>query len=293
MTAVRRRNVTANGIEFAVLEAGEGPLALCLHGFPDTAHTWRHLLPALANAGYRAAAPFMRGYAPSGLGADGVYGLGALVADAIALHDALGGDGEAVLIGHDWGAEAAYGAAAHAPTRWRRVVTIAIPPRRMDAKLFADYEQSKRFSYLSVLAQPDAAAAVAAREMEFLDRLWRDWSPGYDASADLAAVKSSLAGQAHLDAALAYYRAESPEATAADPGKPFAAESEALLAIPRQPFLYLHGERDGCIAAELCAGAEAHLAPGSRMETIAGAGHFLQLERPDEVNRLVRDWLAG
>ena len=92
---VRARMVAANGLEFGLLEAGTGPLALCLHGFPDSAHTWRHLLPALAEAGFH----------------------------AVALHHALDGDGDAVLIGHEWGAEAANGAAAFAPDRWRRVVT--------------------------------------------------------------------------------------------------------------------------------------------------------------------------
>ena len=63
--------ISANGVEFGYLETGEGPLALCLHGFPDSAWTWRHLLPALADAGYRAVAPFMRGYAPTSVPADG------------------------------------------------------------------------------------------------------------------------------------------------------------------------------------------------------------------------------
>src|SRR5215813_8273648 len=117
---LRSTTVRANGLEFGLLEAGSGPLALCLHGFPDTARTWRHLLPVLAGAGFRAVAPFMRGYAPTAVPTDGGYGVGALAADAVALHEALGGGREAVLIGHDWGAEAAYAAAARAPGRWRR-----------------------------------------------------------------------------------------------------------------------------------------------------------------------------
>ena len=68
--------VTANDVEFAYLEAGSGPLALCLHGFPDSAWTWRHLLPALADAGFRAVAPFLRGYAPTAVPADGRYQTG-------------------------------------------------------------------------------------------------------------------------------------------------------------------------------------------------------------------------
>jgi hypothetical protein len=82
----RARMVRANGLEFGLLEAGTGPLALCLHGFPDSAHTWRHLLPELAEAGFHAVAPFLRGYAPTAVPDDGRYGIGALVADTVALH---------------------------------------------------------------------------------------------------------------------------------------------------------------------------------------------------------------
>src|SRR5215831_15823645 len=93
------RTVRASDLDFGILEAGSGPLALCLHGFPDSARTWRHLLPVLAGAGFHAVAPFMRGYAPTGMPADGVYSIGALAVDAIALHEVLGGGSDAVLIG--------------------------------------------------------------------------------------------------------------------------------------------------------------------------------------------------
>src|SRR3954454_10859481 len=99
---IRTEQVEANGLTFTYRTMGEGPLALCLHGFPDSAHTWDFLLPELADAGFRAVAPFLRGYAPTDVPADGLYQPGALASDYIALHAALGGDGEAVLIGHDW-----------------------------------------------------------------------------------------------------------------------------------------------------------------------------------------------
>ena len=173
---MRSAPVRANDLEFGVLEAGSGPLALCLHGFPDAAYTWRHLLPALAEAGFHAVAPFMRGYAPTEVPTDGAYQLGALVADAVALHDVLGGDGNAVLIGHDFGAEAAYGAAAHAPDRWRRLVTLAVPPAALDQVLYGDYEQLKRFFYEFMFRDPAgfAETVVASDAMSFLDKLWRD-----------------------------------------------------------------------------------------------------------------------
>jgi pimeloyl-ACP methyl ester carboxylesterase len=178
-------SVEANGLEFGVLEAGSGPLALCLPGFPDSAHSWRHLLPALAGAGFHAVAPSMRGYAPTAVPADANYGIGALIAEAVALHDALDGDENAVRIGHDWGAAAAYGAAAFASDRWRRVVAAAVPPFALNARMFGDYDQVRRFFYFFFFGTSLAGPVVAADELGFFERLWRDWSPRYDPSEDL------------------------------------------------------------------------------------------------------------
>jgi pimeloyl-ACP methyl ester carboxylesterase len=277
MGGLRARTVTANGLQFGVLEAGSGPLALCLHGFPDSAHTWRYLLPALADAGFHAVAPFMRGYAPTEIPTDGCYELGALIADTIGLHDALGGDDRAVLVGSDWGAETAYGAAAFAPERWRRVVTLAVPPLALDTKMFADYDQLKRFFYLFFLKTPLAESVVAAADMAFFDRLWQDWSPGYDAREDLDNAKRCLRDEGNLAAAIGYYRTE----------------EAALASAPPQPTLYLHGDRDGCIDLALVRDAERHLAPASRMEVVADAGHFLHVERPAAVNAQILAWVTS
>ncbi len=275
---IGKRIVDANGVGFALLEQGIGPLALCLHGFPDSARTWRHLLPALAAAGFHAVAPFMRGYAPTSIPSDGDYRLAALAADAVALHETLGGDADAVLIGHDWGAEAAYEAAVLAPDRWRRLLTLAIPPLKLDPRLFSDPEQEKRFWYMSFLSEPASEAAVAANEMAFLARIWSEWSPGYDARADIAFAKDCLRHPANLSAAIEYYRADEQQGTGQT---------------PPQPTLYLHGDQDGCIAVDLVRDAERHLAPGSRMVVIEGAGHFLQLEKPAEVNREILEWIGS
>jgi pimeloyl-ACP methyl ester carboxylesterase len=296
---LRTRTVHANDLEFEILEAGpeQGPLALCLHGFPDCAHTWRHLLPALADTGFRAVAPFMRGYAPTGLAADGVYSIGALAADAHVLHDVLGGEADAVLIGHDFGAEAAYAAAAFAPGRWRRLVTLAVPPASLDPVLFGDYQQLKRFFYLFMFRDPDgfADAVVAADDMAFLDRLWREWSPGYDAAHDLANVKDCLRDPARLAAAIEYYRSTSDGS--GDPSENSGSiqgliRSEAHVGQAPQPTLYMHGADDGCIAVNLARRAAPLLAPGSRMVVIEEAGHFMHLERPAEVNEYILAWIS-
>src|SRR5215470_4706459 len=294
---VRSAVVRANDLEFGLLEAGSGPLALCLHGFPDTAHTWRHLLPALAGAGFHAVAPFMRGYAPTAVPADGAYQLGALVADAVALHEVLGGDGDAVLIGHDWGAEAAYGAAAHAPDRWRRLVTLAVPPASLDPVLFGDYEQLRRFFYEFMFRDPAgfAEAVVASDGMSFLDKLWRDWSPGFQPGEHLARVKECLREPANLAAAIGYYRAARGPGTAdgaQETATQYAPEDQAVGRQAPQPTLYLHGARDGCIGVDLARGAERLLAPSSRMVVIEDAGHFLHLEKPGEVNHHILTWVS-
>jgi pimeloyl-ACP methyl ester carboxylesterase len=295
--ALRSATVRANGLQFGILEAGSGPLALCLHGFPDSADSWRHLLPALAGAGFHAVAPFMRGYAPTAVPADGAYHLGALVADAVALHEVLGGDRNAVLIGHDWGAEAAYGAAAFAPDRWRRLVTLAVPPAALDEVLFNDYEQLKRFFYLFMFRDPAGLAetVVANDDMAFLDELWRDWSPGFQPGEHLAQVKQSLRQPANLAAALGYYRAAGGGGAvgqAAGAADRFAAEQQAVGRQAPQPTLYLHGARDGCIGVDLARDGERFLAPSSRMIVIDDAGHFLHLEDPAQVNDHILSWLS-
>jgi pimeloyl-ACP methyl ester carboxylesterase len=275
---IRASRISANGLEFGLLEAGTGPLALCLHGFPDTARTWRYLLPELAAAGFHAVAPFMRGYAPTTVPDDGRYSIGTLASDATALHEVLGGDGDAVLIGHDWGAEAAYTAAATAPGRWRRLVTLAVPPATLDPVLFSDYDQLKRFFYIFLFRDTPGLAEkiVAADGMAFIRRLWQDWSPGFDAEDCIEPLRESLADPASLSAAISYYRA--PQA--------------AVRRAP-QPTLYLHGAADGCISVDLVRNAERHLAPDSRMKVIQGAGHFLQVEQPAEVNRHIFAWVTS
>ena len=290
-----RGTVEANGLTFAYLAAGDegAPLALCLHGFPDSAWTWRHLLPSLASAGYRAVAPWMRGYAPTTVPADGRYQAGVLGLDACALHEALGGGDDAVLIGHDWGALAAYSAVHHPTVRWRRAVTMAVPPPPTLTGSFLSYDQLRRSWYMFFFQSPLADLAVPLDDLAFIDRLWADWSPGYDATEDLPHVKDALRDPANLTAAIGYYRATLGGIGLSDDPVVVALEDGANGA-PPLPTLYLHGATDGCMGpdlAPLAGGVLTH--EGSRVEIVGGAGHFLHLERPDVVNDLVRGFLAG
>jgi pimeloyl-ACP methyl ester carboxylesterase len=289
---VRLGEVETNGVSFSLHEAGpaDGPLVLCLHGFPDSAWTWRHLLPELAAAGFHAVAPFMRGYAPTSLAPDGRYPMGALVADVVALHEALGGGGDAALIGHDWGAVAAYGAAAYAPERFRRIVAGAVPPTMSFMQALFTFRQLKRSWYMFFFQSPLADSVVAADDLAFLHGLWADWSPGYEASFDLAEVKQALGTPERLGAALDYYR------SMFDPSKEIpgleAHQSSPLQNVP-QPTLYYHGAGDGCVGAEAVTSTLLDfVGPDSRILMVEGAGHFAHLERPDVVNPEILQWLA-
>src|SRR5262249_9610765 len=116
----------ANGLRFAYLEEGTGPLVVLVHGFPDTAHTWDAVRPALASAGYRAVSPYTRGYHRTEIPKDGRYDVETLGRDVLSWIGALG-ETSAVVVGHDWGATAAYAAAALAPDRVRFLATVALP----------------------------------------------------------------------------------------------------------------------------------------------------------------------
>jgi pimeloyl-ACP methyl ester carboxylesterase len=199
--------VRANGLEFATVEEGRGPLVLLVHGFPDTPQTWDRVRPALAQAGYRAVSPFTRGYAPTEIPRDGRYDVDTLGEDIAALIEALGEE-RAIVVGHDWGAAAGYSAAALHPERVRLLVTLAIPHPGGIAptpRLFWSVR------HMFTLSRPHAARRVRRNDFAYLDELVRRWSPGWNVPpGETDAVKEVFRNPASLQAALDYYRAIRP-----------------------------------------------------------------------------------
>ena len=279
-----RGRVQANGVSFHYLEAGRGPLALCLHGFPDNAHTYDQLLPALASAGFHAVAPFMRGYAPTSLAPDGRYQSVLLAQDALALIDALG-DGHAFVVGHDWGATAAYGAAALGPEKVTRLVTIgAAHPAAVRGKLTASYERHKGIWHAYFFQMPFAEQVVAADDFAFLEQWWRDASPEFDPAPVIERVKATFREPGVVTAALGYYRHTFHPAQR-DPA--LQAAQERLTAPTTVPTLSLHGTRDRPGRLEAFQTMDDLFLNGREKVIVRGTGHFVHVERPDEVNRRI------
>jgi pimeloyl-ACP methyl ester carboxylesterase len=281
--------IRANGIDFAYLEQGEGPLVLLLHGFPDSARTWSHQMPALAAAGYRAVAPYLRGYPPTEIPRDGFYDLGTLATDVAELIRALGGGRPAYLAGQDWGATIGYAVLAAFPELVRRAVIIAVPhPAEVATSLLQPKHVHRSFHWFFFQLPELPEKALAANGFAFIDYLWEYWTAaGFRDAAHVAEVKRMLAEPGVLTATLAYYRAKF------DPRKTDPRLEALRTRIDRPisvPTLALCGSDD--LRAELMTDQARHFTGEYRFELVPGAGHFPQCENPAEVNRLVLEWLA-
>jgi pimeloyl-ACP methyl ester carboxylesterase len=165
-----------------------------------------------------------------------------------------------------------------------------VPPFEVFGQIGSRYEQIKSSFYFWFFQMRIAGAVVAADDLAFIDGLWRDWSPGYDAAVDLEHVKECLRQPKNLSAAMGYYHALfNPDTYGSDA---FAAEQlTAWGNALTQPTLYMHGTADGCLRLdeETQRGVLELLSPGSESLRIPDAGHFMMVQRPKEVNdRILR-----
>lgn len=279
---IGRDRVTANGLSFEYRHAGDpdGRLALCLHGFPDDAGSFDPLLERLAAAGYRAVAPYMRGYGPTDRAPNGDYSAGALGRDALALAGELdGGDGDPVLVGHDWGAAAGYVAAYRDPDAFDDYALLSVPPH-FGHRLREHPRQQLRSWYVYLFQIPGTERLVRAADFALIEFLWGTWSPGWDYPEErIEDVKTTFRSPGTVTAALEYYRQSPPYRTG--DSKPAPVPVDALLAV---------GARDGCIAPTLFRNADEGIAGDCRALEIRGAGHFLHAERPDVLAEELLAW---
>jgi pimeloyl-ACP methyl ester carboxylesterase len=263
----------ANGLRFAYLEEGQGPLVVLVHGFPDTPHTWDAVRPALAREGYRAVSPYTRGYDPTDVPADGRSDLESLGRDVLAWIDALG-ESSAIVVGHDWGASAAYAAATLAPERVRFLVTVAIPHplsiRPTPRLLWGG-------RHMIAFQRRTAEAAVRANDFALVDELVGRWSPAWKVPAgETDPVKAVFRKPESLTAALGYYRAL---------GFTLPSALRRRITVPSAVF---SGENDGALRLSDYERARRFYAAPHEIVHMPG-GHFLHREHPERfIAELVR-----
>jgi pimeloyl-ACP methyl ester carboxylesterase len=317
---LRDIDIDVNGISLRVTEQGSGPLVLLCHGWPELAYSWRYQIPVLAAAGYHVVAPDMRGYGGSSVPHDvGDYGITDLVGDLVALVAALGST-RACVIGHDWGANVAWTAALMRPDLFTAVAALSVPHRPRNPKASplallraaglddfywfyfnregvpeAEFERDIESAMRSVLVG-GSGDAPAGRDMSlrippgsgFLDRIGEpDGLPAWLTEADIAVFAAAFRKNG-LRGPFNWYRNID--------------RNWALLA-PLQgarisvPALYIAGARDAVIGSPIGRGALDAM-PASvpllrDIVLIEGAGHWIQQERPDEVNAALLRFLAS
>jgi len=277
-------------LTFSALAMGSGPLVLCLHGFPDNARSFRHQLPVLADAGYRAVSVTLRGYEPTSQPADRDYSLATIAGDIVAFLDELSA-GTAHLIGHDWGAAIAYTAGAAAPDRFESLTTIAVPHAGRFVNEAVRFPRQLAMSwYMGFFQLRGLAERVVERsDFRFIRSLWRHWSPGWAVpDGVLESVIETFRQPGVTTAALSYYRAAlAPRAFTP------AARAAARFPVPVRT-LAITGDRDGCIDTHVFERLmyAQDFPNGMHLERIPAAGHFVHQERPEAVNPLILDWLS-
>lgn len=284
----------SGALRSSALTAGEGAVVLCLHGFPDHFRSFRHQLPAFAAEGYRAVAPMLRGYEPSSQPGRDIAAHHPLhvAQDVVSWAKQLAGGEPVHLIGHDWGGIAGFVACQLEPSLFRSYTSIAVPCAQALEDGIRRHPGQIRKSWYTLFFQLRglADAVVRARDFAFIEKLWRDWSPGWQWEPDdMLRLKETFRQPGVLWSALAYYRAML---------NPLLEESKRMRAMSRTPHsvptLTLTGATDGCMDTRLFDCQDESLFPnGFEMQRIEGSGHFAHQEAPEEVNAILLRWLAA
>ena len=281
--------VAANGARFHVAVAGDGPLVLFLHGFPEFWWTWRHQLVGLADAGFRAAAMDLRGFGASDKPQRGYDPL-TLAADAAGVIRSLG-ERDAVIVGHGLGGAVAWTASVVHPRQVRRLVAVSMPhPRRLRRAHLTDPRQLSASRHLAGFQAPFAPERrlVADGGLEVL-RLLHTWSgPGWPdgEAANRYCEAFRIPGVAHC--AMEPYR-WGVRSVARPDGLRYARRMNSPVTVPT---LQVHGAIDPTVPLRSARGSERWVEADYRLQVIPGVGHFPQEEDPGGFNRALLAWLA-
>jgi pimeloyl-ACP methyl ester carboxylesterase len=275
---------TAEGA-FTVDVAGPmgAPLVLLLHGFPQSRHSWRHQVPALESAGYRAVAPDQRGYSPgvrpdpaAGLAA---YGIDRLVGDVLDLADSAGaGSARFHLVGHDWGAQVAWAVAHRHPSRVASLTVLSRPHPAAFRRAFREDADGQQHRSRHHKAFHDPATGGRLLE-DGARRLRRNLAEQGVPETSVEEYLSVLGNPAALEAALAWYRAAGA----------LAAMEIGVVSVPT---LYLWGDADATVGRSAAEWTAEHVLGPFRLEVLTGVGHFVTDQAPEQVTSLLLEHLA-
>lgn len=270
--------VQANGVRFAYLEQGSGPLVIFLHGFPDNAWSYRKQLQVFADAGYRAVSPFLRGYAPTEIPADGIFDPIALGKDLEALIAALSENGTARVVGMDWGGTSTFQALATAPSAIKAAVVMNTAHPITFSSIRRDPEIVRSIFHVYFFQMPGAESAVNTEGLPFVDYLWKLWSPTFNDAEHIGSIKETLSSPGTMAAALRYYGGLT--------------EAGRMGRLPinemQTPTLTIYGGNDP--TARYSVKEEPLFKGPHKRVVLPDVGHFPHLEREAEVTGLIIDW---
>ena len=266
----------------------DGPLVLLLHGFPELNISWRHQIPVLAAAGYRVVAPNQRGY--KGSVRHGSYATADLAADVVAMIDALGAD-KAIIVGHDWGGGVAWTLTHLHPERVERLVAMNCPPPAVMVHEFAtNPAQLAKSWYMFFFQIPRLPEWILTRNhMAALERGFRDMVVRKDREVftdeDLREIKRSFDPPGAATAAVNYYRAQFRNRAALT--------RYSLETRIKCPTLLIWAEDDVALGKELTVGTDALVDAPFSIRFIPDCSHWVQQERPEEVNEALLAFLRS
>jgi pimeloyl-ACP methyl ester carboxylesterase len=264
--------VQANGLSFPVVDHGRGPAVLLLHGFPDDRHVWRYQLGALADAGFRAIAPDLRGFGDAPRPIDPKeYGIPIVVRDVVGILDALGVQ-RVQLVAHDWGAAVGWRLAAEYPDRIERYAALSVGAPGGATTI----EQREKSWYILFFRQTGVAEEELSRDGW---KLFREWARN---TVDTEQYVKNLSRAGALTAALNWYRAS---------GALAAGGGGAGLPQVTCSVLGIWSDKDAYLTEMRMQASGERIKGPFRYQKITGASHWLMLDKPAELNRLLLGFL--
>ncbi|MFZ5557201.1 MAG: alpha/beta fold hydrolase [Pseudomonadota bacterium] len=284
---INLRTIETSVLSLGYLEDGapDATTVVLVHGWPDDALTWNAVARRLVEEGYRVVRPYLRGFGPTRFRDPGTVRSGQIAAlgqDVVEFSEALGLS-DFLLVGHDWGARAAYVAATLIPERIRGMVTLSVGHGTSNPDQPLSFHQARQYWYHWYFAVERGREALARDRRDFTGRLWRLWAPSWRyTEEEFDATAVSFDNPYWLEISIHSYRHRWGYAE----GDPRYDQLERRLsssALINVPTVMLHGAEDGATLPETSEGKEALFTAGYRREVLEGVGHFPQRERPEKV----------